>query len=254
MAGRLLGHGVGAGHASGLAMGPGAVAGNSATASLTVKALAGVVTVTAAAAVAGGTHFALVQGGHGHSHPASRQPAGLASPPRGTESARTVAHRRATSTSPATASKGNRMSAPSATDTARARPTESTIARERSASPRISSDRPATGHGTSQIRRWHGNSTLAGYRGGHGLRSSRSARGRGGHHGRAPGQHLKLRSRHGQSRAEARRSVPPAGGSSARPEGAGSSAAPPGGHGANSRVGSRAEGQAPPPAAAGHTH
>jgi RNA polymerase sigma factor (sigma-70 family) len=269
LVGRLLSQGAGAGHTSGLAMGSGAVAGNSATASLTVKALAGVVSVTVAAAVAGGTHFALVQGRHGHSHPASRQPARLAPPPLVTESTRPAAHQRATSTSPASAGKGNQVSAARAGDAGPARPKESLNAPARSASPGISSDRPATGNGVSQTRRGHGHSTFAGRApvagpsarrhlrspksGAHGLRSSRSARGRGSHHGRAPAQHAKFQSRHGQVPAEARRSLRPAGRPSARPEEVGSAAGPPGGRAASSQAGSRAEGQAPSPAASGHT-
>jgi RNA polymerase sigma factor (sigma-70 family) len=270
LVGRLLSQGAGAGHASGLAMGSGAVAGNSATASLAVKALAGVVSVTVAAAVAGGTHFALVQGRHGHSHPASGRRAPLASPPLVSESTRTAAQQRAPSTSPAPAGKGNQVSAASAVDAGPAHPKESLTARARSASPGISSDRPATGYGVSQTRRGHGHSTLAGNRapvarpgaarhshssqsGAHRLRSSRSTRGRGSHHGRAPAQHAKLQSRHGQAPAEARRSLRPAGRPSARPEEVGSAAGASGGRAASSQAGSRAEGQAPSPAASGHT-
>jgi RNA polymerase sigma factor (sigma-70 family) len=67
MLARLLAHGVSGGHAGGMAVGSvgsGAASGGSAAASLTLKALAGVATVTVA--VAGGAHFALVHIQRGH--------------------------------------------------------------------------------------------------------------------------------------------------------------------------------------------
>lgn len=80
MLGRLLAQ-VGGGHTGGLAVSSGAVAGNSAAASLTVKALAGAAALTAA--VAGGTHLALLHETHRPARVTVRQgadpaPSGLA--------------------------------------------------------------------------------------------------------------------------------------------------------------------------------
>jgi hypothetical protein len=229
--GRLLAHGVGGGHTGGLAVGSGTAIGNSAAASLTVKALAGATALTVA--VAGGAHLALVNGRHGPSHSAARQGARLA--PSGLAGARTPvaashAHAPLIATSRA---RGGGTAAPSST-TVSVHNSLPSSARP-SIEPRAgANDRPRTGYdGLSHPARGHGGTTAPAHKVLHRSpagptrsrrsSSSRPRHGAGPKHKQASPLPVKPKSQHDQSRGEPHKplAAPAPGSSGSQQEAAG---------------------------------
>jgi RNA polymerase sigma factor (sigma-70 family) len=235
MLGRLLAHGVGGGHTGGLAVGSAAAVGNSAAASLTVKALAGVTALTVA--VAGGARLASVRGPHRTSPVVARQGVGLA--PSGLATAGT---RLATSGSgaplPATRSAGRAGTAVSSSTTAVASVNDGVpSSAQTSIGPHAGGgDHPHTGYGPSHPRRQSG-TRPQGHRDLHGSRagnthsrrsgSSRPRHGAGGTHKQAHAQPVKPKPSHDPSRSEPREPplpTPVPGSSGAQQEAAGAHA------------------------------
>lgn len=253
MLARLLAHGVGSGHAGGLAAGAGAAVGNSAAASLTVKALAGVATVTVA--VAGGAHFALLHGQHEHPRSAARRDARLTPPWLASASTRVDASQGASASSVAWSGRGSLTAALGATEAPSVHDKASPSASP--GVPSISDDHPNTGHGPSGTQRGHGKATAEGRgvphrsHGGktwsHRSGSSRPAHGGSRKRKRAPVQPVKQpKPRHGQAQEGTGRPVartPSA--PSAGPEEADTPAQKHDAHSGSSQVDSRAEGRAP---------
>jgi RNA polymerase sigma factor (sigma-70 family) len=235
--GRLLAHGVGGGHTGGLAVGSGTAVGNSAAASLTVKALAGASALTVA--VAGGAQLALVHERHGPSHSAAHHGARLA--PSGLSSASTpIAANHAHAPLIATpGAKGGGRAAPSGTTVAVSVHNSPPASARPSSEPQAgANDRPRTGYdGLSHPARDHGGTTAAA---GHRLlhrspaghtrsphsNSSRPQHGAGPKHKQAPLPAVKPKPQHDQSRGESQRppSAPVPGNSGAQQEAAGAHA------------------------------
>lgn len=249
MLARLLAHGMSGGHTGGMAVGSvgsGAAAGSSVAASLTLKALAGVATVTVA--VAGGARLVLVHRQHGHSPSAVSRDARLA--PQGPSA----------SGPPSRASHRWRgSSVPGKVGLARASgSTQSATVHDRAslagpASQNVPSASSSTmGHGRSAIQQGRGRERTEGRAvshrshvgaGSHRSGSSRPAGGGGAKRKSAPPQPAKPKPRDGRGQGETGRP-------SARPPAAAGDAqqkqAPE--HGArsgSSPVGNGAEGQAP---------
>lgn len=223
--GRLFAHGVGGGHTGGLAVSSGAAVGNSAAASLTVKALAGVTALTVA--VAGGAHLAFVHGTHRPSRVVVRQGADPApSGPATAGTATTTMMRLTTSGSGAlppttrrptaagtaiVASSGTAAGATSVNDGV------SSSAQTRIGPHQGAGEHSYTGYGRSHPRGQSGMQPQ-GHKGLHGSRadgkrgrgsgSSRSQHGSGGTHRLAPAQPAKPKSPHDQSRGEPRELSP----------------------------------------------
>ena len=210
--GRLLAHGVGGGHTGGLAVGSGTAIGNSAAASLTVKALAGATALTVA--VAGGAHLALVHERHGPSHSAAHHgarlvPSGLASA--NTPIAASHAHAPLIATPGA---KGSGTAAPPGTTVTVSVHNSLPSSARPSVEPQAgANDRPRTGYGLSHPR-GHLGTTAAGHRilhrspAGH-TRSHRSSssqpqHGAGPKYKQAPPLPVKPKPQHDQSRGEPR--------------------------------------------------
>jgi hypothetical protein len=159
MLARLLAHGMSGGHAGGMAVGSvgsGAATGGSAAASLTLKALASVATVTVA--VAGGAHFALVHRQHGH--PPSSAP----------RSTRPASQGTSASSPPSRAGRGwTARSVPSNVGLAHASvstqsatvPDRASLASPASQGMSLASS-PGTGHGRSAIQQGHGSGSTEG--------------------------------------------------------------------------------------------
>jgi RNA polymerase sigma factor (sigma-70 family) len=256
MLARLLAHGTGGGHTGGLAVGSGTAVGSSAAASLTVKALAGVATVTVA--VAGGTHFAIVHRQHdgrpvvrSHARPA---PFGLP-----TESMRADASQGAAAP-PVVSSSGEgpraALVAPEAAPHAASVHHKASL-RGPARSPGVPvtfKDHKNTGSGPSRTQQGHGKATAEGrgvahrsHGGGAGARrsgSSRPVHGDSGKRERAPVQSAKPGPGHGRGQAETDRlparapSVP-----RIETEEAGTPGQEPTGRSGSSRAGSGAEGR-----------
>jgi hypothetical protein len=250
MLARLLAHGMSGGHTGGMAVGSvgsGAGAGSSAAASLTLKALAGVATVTVA--VAGGARLALVHRQHGHSPSAAPRDARIT--PQGLP----------TSSPPSRASHGwPALSAPGKVGLARASgSTKSATVPDRAslASPASqgmpSASSPSTGHGRSAIQQGHGRGRTegravsdrshAGDTRSHRSRSSSPAGGGSAKRKSAPTQPAKPKPRDGRGQGEkGRPSAQPPGAAGAAPQ---EKAPEHGAHSGSSPVGTGAEGQAP---------
>jgi hypothetical protein len=246
---RLLAHGMSGGHTGGMAvgsMGSGAAAGSSAAASLTLKALAGVATVTVA--VAGGARLALVHRQHGHSPSAAPRDARPASqgPPTSSPSSRASHGWRA----PSVPGKAGLARTSGSTKSATV-PNRASLASPASLGmPSASS--PSTGHGRSAIQQGHGRGRTEGRAMSHrshagDARSHRSpSRPAGGGSAKrksAPAHPAKPKPRDGRRQGETGRpSAQPPGAAGAAPqEKAPEHGAPSG----SSPVGTGAEGQAP---------
>jgi RNA polymerase sigma factor (sigma-70 family) len=219
MLGRLLAHGVGGGHTGGMVAGSGAAIGNSATASLTVKTLAGVATVTVA--VAGGAHLALVHGPHGHSRAATRQGARLLSPALATMRTGVTAGQGDTPLFEAPAANRRLGAARGPIEAVGVRDKTSLSSRAGTGAPSTPNDHLSTGFGLSLTPRGHSKTTSEGHsvshrthRGNTGShRSSGSSRaGHGGSASRkqAPARPAKPTSRHGHTQVETDQPAPQA--------------------------------------------
>jgi RNA polymerase sigma factor (sigma-70 family) len=257
--GRLLAHGVGGGHAGGVAVGSGAALGNSAAASLTVKALVGVATVTVA--VAGGAHLALVHGQHGRTRSATRQGAPLTPPGPVTASTRVDASQGVEPLSVAPATKGGPAAALGATEAASGHDKASLSGPAIPGVVSSPNDHPNNGYG-SRAPQGHGkaasegrgvpHSSHRGKSGSHRSGSSWPAQGGSGRRKRAPAQPVKPKPHHGQAQGETGKPAPASPG--ARHEEAGAHAQEHDALTGTSQAGSGAEGHAPSAAASERTH
>ncbi len=235
--GRLLAHGVGGGHTGGLAVGSGTAIGNSAAASLTVKALAGASALTVA--VAGGTHLALLHGRHGPSHSAARQGARLA--PSGLASASTpivASHEHSPLiATPGAKGGGTAIVPPSGTTVTVSIHNSPPASARPSIEPQAgANDRPRTGYGLSHPRDHGGRTAAAGHKvlhrssAGHTRsphsNSSRPQHGASSKYKRAPLPPVKPKPQHDQSRGEPQGppGAPVSGNSGAQQEAAGAHA------------------------------
>jgi RNA polymerase sigma factor (sigma-70 family) len=253
MLARLLAHGMSGGHTGGMAVGSvgsGAAAGSSAAASLTLKALAGVATVTVA--VAGGARLALVHRQHGHSPPPS--------PSAAPRDARLAPQGPLISSPPPHASHGRTArSAPGKVGLARASgSTKSATVPGRAslASPPSqgmpSASSPSTGHGRSATQQGHGRGRTEGRAvshrshagaGSHRAGSSRPAGGGSAKRKSTPARLAKPKPRDGRGQGETGRpSARPPGPAGAAPQ---EKAPEHGAHSGSSPMGKGAEGQAP---------
>jgi len=259
MLGRLFAHGVGGGHTGGLTVSSGAAVGNSAAASLTVKALAGVAALTVA--VAGGTHLALVHGTHRPSHVVVRQ--GADPVPSRLAIAGITTRRLTTSSSSAslpTARRATRAGTAIAASSSTAAGASVNDSVSSSAQTRIGLHAGAgkhsyMGYGKSHPRGQSG-MELQGHRDLHGSRAegkrgrgsglSRSQHGSGGTHRQAPAQPAKPKPPHDQSRGEPREPPPVSvpGDSGAQPEATGAHAHAHGALAGTLRAGASGEGHA----------
>jgi RNA polymerase sigma factor (sigma-70 family) len=162
--GRLFAHGVGGGHTGGLAVGSGTAIGNSAAASLTVKALAGASALTVA--VAGGAHLALVHERHGPSHSAAHQgarlaPSGLA----GTSTPIVASHEHAPLIATSGAKRGGTVVAPSSTTVTVSIHNSPPSSARPSIEPQAGANGlPRTGYGLSHPRDHGGTTAAAGHK------------------------------------------------------------------------------------------
>ncbi|HWY90672.1 MAG TPA: sigma-70 family RNA polymerase sigma factor [Solirubrobacteraceae bacterium] len=258
--GRLLAHGVSGGHTGGLAVSSGAAVGNSAAASLTVKALAGVTALTVA--LAGGTHLAFVHGTHGPSRVVVRQgtgpePSGLATAGATTRLATSGSGAQLPVTRRAKGAGTAIVASPSATAAASVNDSVPSSA-QTSIGPHAGAGKHSyTGYGLSHPLGQNG-TRPRGHKGLHGSRadntrsrragSSRPQHGPGGTHKQAPAQPVKPNLSHERSRGEPREPLPASipGSSGARQEAAGAHThahgapadTPPAGAGGEGRVSS----------------
>lgn len=248
MLARLLAHGMSGGHTGGMAVGSvgsGAAAGSSAAASLTLKALAGVATVTVA--VAGGARLALVHRQHGH--PPYAAPWEARPAPQGPPA----------SSPPSRASHGWRASsAPGKVSLARASgSTKSATVPDSASLPSPASQgmpsalSPSTGHGRSATRQGQGRGRAEGRAvshrshagaGSHRAGSSKPAGGGSAKRKSTPVRPAKPKPRDGRGQGETGRpSAQPPGAAGAAPQ---EKAPEHGAHSGSSPVGNGAESQA----------